>query len=150
MLRDVVTILGMVLIGGVLLAMLLIFYRGDLEQNTSVQGITEVLRVAAMESVDNSSRVERGELYITSKEEFENNFLNGIKTSHNIDVEVDEDSIEYSYLPKEADNASKNEPVKVKAIKVKMKDANNSEIGYQATVVVDIGESKEEDIEGIK
>lgn len=126
MLRDSAIVVTTVMLGITVLIIISNYFLGDYKQNAIVQGMTETVRVAAYENTDDSSRVERGELYIV-KDDFEESFKSKIEGNKNVKMDGD---IEYNfeYLPE-----SEDEPLK--GVRVKMDDGTQE---YQATVQVDI------------
>lgn len=135
-LRDSAVVMVTVMLGITLIIIITNYFLGDYKQNTVVQGITETVRVAAYENTDDSSRVERGELYVV-RDEFEESFKEKIEGNNVVGesgVIGKEGDIEYKfeYLP-----VSEDEPLK--GIRVKMDDGEQE---YQATVQVDISQEE--------
>lgn len=127
MLRDSMVITGLAFVGIVLLALAGNFIFGDFKQSNIVQAMTETARVAALENADNSSRVERGELFI-DVDGFEETFNN--KIEENISVAKKEGTeVAFDYLV--------NENGSLRMLKVQMDDGKDI---YQATLEVDIAE----------
>lgn len=124
-LRDNIVVIGLAFVGMVLLFLVGYYTFSDFEQNTAVQGLTETVRVSAMENTDNASRVERGELYL-DKEGFEESFKEAIGKNANIREGF---TVDIDYRD--------NENGTTKAIKVVVDDGKEK---YQAVVQVDISE----------
>ncbi|MFJ5746747.1 hypothetical protein ACQKNT_25015 [Bacillus cereus] len=104
------------------------YYKQNFSTDSVIQGMTETVRSSAIANVDNSSRVQSGELFIT-KSGFEEDFKKRI-TSNNL-VKFNKDAkYEFKYLD--------NKNGSTKAIRVIIQDGNNT---YQATCKVSIAAS---------
>lgn len=104
------------------------YYKQNFSTDSVIQGMTETVRSSAIANVDNSSRVQSGELFIV-KSGFEEDFKKRI-TSNNL-VKINENAkYEFKYLD--------NKNGSTKAIRVIIQEGNNT---YQATCKVNIAPS---------
>lgn len=104
------------------------YYRENFATDSVIQGITETVRASAISNMDNSSRVQRGELYL-SKKDFEEDFKNRIESNKLVKISSNA-KYEFKYLD--------NKNGSVKAIRTIIQDGENT---YQATYKVSIAAS---------
>ncbi len=104
------------------------YYQNLYTQDKNVLNITETLKTSAISNVDNSSRLNEGELFI-SIEDFEKDFKETMvkKTNSNL---LKDTTFKFEYLY--------NNNKSIKAIRVKMIQGNKE---YQATTKIDIAET---------
>ncbi|EJR25178.1 hypothetical protein OB988_21130 [Bacillus cereus] len=104
------------------------YYRENFATDSVVQGITETVRASAISNMDNSSRIQSGELYL-SKSDFEKDFKKRIESNKLVKISGNA-KYEFKYLDKK--NGS------IKAIRTIIQDGENT---YQATYKVSIAAS---------
>ncbi|PFC34344.1 hypothetical protein [Bacillus cereus] len=104
------------------------YYRENFATDSVVQGITETVRASAISNMDNSSRIQSGELYL-SKSDFEKDFKKRIEANKLVKISGNA-KYEFKYLDKK--NGS------IKAIRTIIQDGENT---YQATYKVSIAAS---------
>ncbi|PEU93952.1 MULTISPECIES: hypothetical protein [Bacillus] len=104
------------------------YYRENFATDSVVQGITETVRASAISNMDNSSRIQSGELYL-SKSDFEKDFKKRIESNKLVKISG-KAKYEFKYLDKK--NGS------IKAIRTIIQDGENT---YQATYKVSIAAS---------
>ncbi|MEC3226211.1 hypothetical protein P9027_30305 [Bacillus thuringiensis] len=104
------------------------YYRENFATDSVIQGITETVRASAISNMDNSSRVQRGELYL-SKDDFEKDFKKRIESNKLVKISSNA-KYEFKYLD--------NKNGSVKAIRTIIQDGENT---YQATYKVSIAAS---------
>lgn len=104
------------------------YYRENFATDSVIQGITETVRASAISNMDNSSRVQRGELYL-SKNDFEKDFKKRIESNKLVKISSNA-KYEFKYLD--------NKNGSVKAIRTIIQDGENT---YQATYKVSIAAS---------
>lgn len=128
MLRDFPYVILFFFLGIILIIISGIYYQSNYKQDSIVLGLTETIRSSAISNANNSSRLQKGELFIT-KGDFEEDFKKRIATNSN--VKVSKDAIyKFEYLD--------NENGATKAIRVQIKDGD---LTYQATAKVIISDS---------
>lgn len=128
MLRDFPYVIWIAFLGILMILITGYVYLTNYKDDSTVQGLTESIRTTAIANVDNSSRIERGSVYL-EKEEFESDLKKQVK--ENINVKTEEElEIIFDYL----DNADGS----TKAIRVVVDNAGTE---YQATVKIDIADS---------
>ncbi len=104
------------------------YYKQNFSTDSVIQGVTETVRSSAIANTDNSSRIQRGELFI-SKPGFEEDFKKRIESNKLVKISKDA-KYEFKYLD--------NKNGSTKAIRVIIKDGDNT---YQATCKVNIATS---------
>ncbi|MDA2150766.1 hypothetical protein PDN20_19080 [Bacillus cereus] len=104
------------------------YYRENFATDSVVQGITETVRASAVSNMDNSSRIQSGELFL-SKDDFEKDFKKRIESNKLVKISGNA-KYEFKYLDKK--NGS------IKAIRTIIQDGENT---YQATYKVSIAAS---------
>lgn len=125
MLRDIPAA-AMILFIMIIFTILTSFYYKNIQRDGSVTlGITETVRSAAIANVDNSSRLNNGELFI-NQQKFEEKFKEDIVRNQNIKLKGPT-RYTFSYLKK--NNGA------MKAIRIKILDEDRI---YQATSRIDI------------
>lgn len=128
MLRDYPFLILSFFVGIILIIVSGIYYQMNFKQDTVVLDLTETIRTSAISNVNNASRLNEGELYIT-KGDFEKDFKKNFLSNNN--VSLSENPIyEFEYLD--------NENGATKAIRVLIKDGKTT---YQATAKVNIADS---------
>lgn len=104
------------------------YYRENFATDSVVQGITETVRASAVSNMDNSSRIQSGELFL-SKDDFERDFKKRIESNKLVKISSD---AKYEFKYRDNKNGS------IKAIRTIIKDGENT---YQATYKVSIATS---------
>ncbi|WP_413565514.1 hypothetical protein [Bacillus sp. 3P20] len=104
------------------------YYRENFATDSVIQGITETVRASAISNMDNSSRIQSGELYL-SKSDFEKDFKKRIESNKLVKISGNA-KYEFKYLD--------NKNGSVKAIRTIIQDGENT---YQATYKVSIAAS---------
>ncbi|HFJ9306650.1 TPA: hypothetical protein ACGW6R_004191 [Bacillus cereus] len=104
------------------------YYRENFATDSVIQGITETVRASAISNMDNSSRIQSGELYL-SKSDFEKDFKKRIESNKLVKISGNA-KYEFKYLD--------NKNGSVKAIRTIIQDGENT---YQATYKVSIATS---------
>ncbi|HFK1488833.1 MULTISPECIES: hypothetical protein [Bacillus cereus group] len=121
-------ILVIIVLGIFLISLSGYYYRENFTTDSVIQGITETVRASAVSNMDNSSRIQSGELYL-SKDEFEKDFKKRIGSNKLVKISNDA-KYRFDYLD--------NKNGSVKAIKTIIQDGKNT---YQATYKVSIATS---------
>lgn len=101
------------------------YYRENFATDSVVQGITETVRASAVSNMDNSSRIQSGELFL-SKDDFEKDFKKRIESNKLVKISSD---AKYKFKYRDNKNGS------IKAIRTIIQDGENT---YQATYKVSI------------
>ncbi|WP_424578005.1 hypothetical protein [Bacillus cereus] len=104
------------------------YYRENFATDSVVQGITETVRASAVSNMDNSSRIQSGELFLL-KDDFEKDFKKRIESNKLVKISGNA-KYEFKYLDEK--NGS------IKAIRTIIQDGENT---YQATYKVSIAAS---------
>ncbi|MFA2561982.1 hypothetical protein ABR780_26615 [Bacillus cereus] len=104
------------------------YYQENFTTDSVIQGITETVRASAVSNMDNSSRIQTGELYL-SKGDFEKDFKKRIVSNKLVKISNDA-KYRFAYLD--------NKNGSVKAIKTIIQDGKNT---YQATYKVSVATS---------
>ncbi|PET15106.1 hypothetical protein CN513_20510 [Bacillus cereus] len=104
------------------------YYRENFATDSVVQGITETVRASAVSNMDNSSRIQSGELFL-SKDDFERDFKKRIESNKLVKISSD---AKYEFKYRDNKNGS------IKAIRTIIQDGENT---YQATYKVSIATS---------
>lgn len=104
------------------------YYKQNFSTDSVIQGITETVRSSAIANVDNSSRVQSGELFVL-KPGFEEDFRKRINTNKLVKIKKDA-KYEFKYLD--------NKNGSTKAIRVIIHDGKDT---YQATCKVNVAAS---------
>ncbi|MGA4465963.1 hypothetical protein ACPA2L_25495 [Bacillus bombysepticus] len=104
------------------------YYQENFTTDSVMQGITETVRASAVSNMDNSSRIQTGELYL-SKDDFEKDFKKRIVSNKLVKISNDA-KYRFDYLD--------NKNGSVKAIKTIIQDGKNT---YQATYKVSVATS---------
>lgn len=128
MLRDMPSIIWLAFIGIFLIVVTGIYYQSTFKQDAVILGLTETVRTSAIASVDNSSRLNPGELFIIQAD-FEDKFTNSIESNKNVKISENA-TYKFEYL--------KNVNGATKAIRVVIQDGAKT---YQATAKVNIADS---------
>ncbi|MDK7443449.1 hypothetical protein N7X28_26120 [Bacillus sp. SM-B1] len=101
------------------------YYRENFATDSVVQGITETVRASAVSNMDNSSRIQSGELFL-SKDDFEKDFKKRIGSNKLVKISSNA-KYEFKYLD--------NKNGSIKAIRTIIQDGENT---YQATYKVSV------------
>ncbi|AFU17057.1 hypothetical protein MC28_D008 (plasmid) [Bacillus thuringiensis MC28] len=104
------------------------YYRENFATDSVTQGVTETVRASVISNVDNSSRVQSGELFIV-KSDFEKDFKKRIESNKLVKIGNDA-KYEFKYLD--------NKNGSTKAIRAIIQDRDQT---YQATYKVSIAAS---------
>ncbi|HFJ9454053.1 hypothetical protein [Bacillus cereus] len=104
------------------------YYRENFATDSVVQGITETVRASAVSNIDNSSRIQSGELFL-SKDDFEKDFKKRIESNKLVKISP---NAKYEFKYRENKNGS------IKAIRTIIQDGENT---YQATYKVSVATS---------
>jgi hypothetical protein len=104
------------------------YYRENFATDSVMQGITETVRASTISNMDNSSRIQNGELFL-SKDDFEKDFKKRIESNKLVKISNNA-KCEFKYLD--------NKNGSVKAIRTIIQDGENT---YQATYKVSIAAS---------
>ncbi|HDR7527023.1 MULTISPECIES: hypothetical protein [Bacillus cereus group] len=104
------------------------YYRENFATDSVVQGITETVRASAVSNMDNSSRIQSGELFL-SKDDFEKDFKKRIESNKLVKISS---NAKYEFKYRDNKNGS------IKAIRTIIQDGENT---YQATYKVSVATS---------
>ncbi|MFS0882747.1 hypothetical protein [Metabacillus niabensis] len=123
--RDFPYVICMLFIGMWLILFVSNYKTEEIRHNAILATMNESVRIASVNSLDNSLRVETGRVEVAEKQ-FENSFECFFEKNSNFKIENPKFS--YSYL--------KSEDGEIKAVRVKVKDERNT--NYQTTYIADV------------